>query len=808
MRNIILFLSLLFFGGTVHGQTLRQYLKAADEAFLNKDYYSALKFYEIAHEIDENNMATLYKFAESARMFGALTMADSAYFKVLSSPEATHYPMGTYWLGTVKKQLGQYDEAAHYFEQFLAANTDPENPFVKSAQKELEACNLAIEIINEPDESVVIQPYGESVNTPHSEFAATRVGDVVYYSSYSFVNPRDTHYPPRQFVKILKSTDDGKTTELVSFNDPVRHTAHLAFNKNKNRVYYTLCDYTSVTEIQCELFYRNLDEAGNFGPPVRLPDFINMPGYTATEPNVGYDKSTGLEWLFFVSNRPKGKGQLDIWASFIQKDSTFSPPFNLPFNTEGNDVTPFFHTPTQTLYFSSDGYQTLGGLDIYKVAKTGKNWEEPELMPVPFNTSFNDSHFVLNEGGGSGFLSSNRTGSLFLEPAYEACCNDLYAFSIDVIQLNILTFSEKGPAPLAGVQIDIFENTPSGPVKVGSLNNPDGNDYNIELKKHKKYALIASRDGFVSTKENLDLTDPELLKNQVLERKVMLLPNTVDLKVLVFNKRSNRPLPGVGVRVAVDGQEVAFQKNPRGNDVGFSLERGKVYQIIGSRVAFLSDTLVVDLSDPNDRTLEKEEKLYLRPKEITEFPPLLLYFDNDSPDPGSRKPRTNLSYEDTYVEYIKKKDLFIREYTKVLSDKDSITAATRINAFFEREVKNGYESLMVFTENLVQSLKEGNRIELEIQGFTSPLADERYNEKLSKRRANCLYNHFMKYNGGILKRYLDSGQLSITEVGYGEKFAPRFISDRLDDERESIYSLAASSERKVAIIGVRVNEVN
>jgi hypothetical protein len=40
-------------------------------------------------------------------------------------------------------------------------------------------------------------------------------------------------------------------------------------------------------------------------------------------------------------------------------------------------------------------------------------------------------------------------------------------------------------------------------------------------------------------------------------------------------------------------------------------------------------------------------------------------------------------------------------------------------------------------------------------------------------------------------------------VGYGEKLAPQFISDRLDDEKESIYSVVASFERKVAIIGAR-----
>jgi tetratricopeptide (TPR) repeat protein len=808
MRNFILFLGLLAFSSTVNSQTLKQYLKAADQSFLEKDYYSAMKYYDIAHEIEEDDMNVLYKYAESARLFGAYTFADTAYSKVLLRPEGASFPMGTYWWATVKKQLGQYDEAAILFEKFLNANLGTYDSFMESAKEELEACNWAIEVMNEPDESILINPFGASVNTPHSEFAAVKVGNTTYYSSYSFTKAEKEEYPPRQYVKVLKSIDDGETTELVDFNDENRHTAHVAFNNNKTRVYYTLCDYASVTEIQCELFYRDINKNGEFSPAFKLPSHINLSGCTNTEPNIGYDEATDKEWLFFVSDRVKGKGKLDIWASEIKNGKSFSQPVSLPINTAGNDITPYFHSRTQTLYFSSDGRKGLGGFDVYKVLKEGEEWKKIEHLPVPLNSSYNDSHYVLNEGGASGFLSSNRLGSIYLEPEYEACCNDIYSFSVDVVDLNALTFSRKDDEALAGVKIELFEVTPDGEIKISTQQNKDGNDFDFELEKNKKYVLLASKDGFVPLREEIDLTNPELTKNRSMERKLFLLPTTVDLDVLAFNKKSNRPLPGVSVRLVEDGQEIAFQENEDANAFDFVLERGKKYELIGTRVAFVADTAVIDLTDPNNSVLALEEKLMLRPKEISEFPPLVLYFDNDTPDPKSRKSTTDKTYEETYVAYLQRQQVFIDEYTKILNADDSTFAAERIRAFFERELTNGYEGLMVFSENVKDALNDGYKIELEVQGYTSPRAEEDYNERLSKRRANSLYNHFERYSGGALKRYLDSGQLSIVVVGYGEKFAPQFISDKLDDERESIYSLFASVERKVAIIGIKIDQAN
>lgn len=787
------------------GQTYRQYLKAADEEFQNLNYYSAMKHYQEAMSIEGEQPEVLFKYAEAARLFQSYTFADTAYTKVLAGEQAKQYPLAKYWLATVKKKQGKYEEAQELFEQFVEEHPNTYSNYTEVASREIEALNWAIEAILQPDENVTVERLNDDINTAYSEFAPLLVGDDLFYSSLSDTRSFKKGEAPRQYAVELKARNAGKKIDQVAFNDPERHTAHASFNKNKDRIYYCLCDYVGETaDVRCEIWYRPVFELDQYGEPVRLPDYINREGYTATDPSVTYDEATGKEWLFFSSDRPGGKGKLDIWTTTVEEDGTFSKPeAQADLNTEGNDVTPFYHPLSRTIYFATDGRKSFGGYDLYQANRKDGGWADIEHLPAPYNSSYNDTHFWMNEKRTKGYFSSSRLGSLVLEPEFEACCNDLYAFTVQVVDLEVFTFNKKNNDPLEGVTVELTELTKDGQFKLATITNPAGNDFDFELKKGSKYTLLANRPGFLPIKENIDLTLPVNKEQRSIEKKLFLVPEKVDLHVTTFNKKNQNPLKGVEVRLVVDGQEIDFKKNDNGNEVEFVLERGRQYQLIGSKVAYFSDTAYVDLRT-DVTTTDIDQRLFLKPKEIEDFPPLVIYFDNDQPNPKTRKRTTELSYRETWEEYMSRKDKFVQEYVTSLVGFDSITASRRMDAFFEREVNNGYLSLEVFSENILEIMEDGGfKVELVIQGFTSPRASADYNFDLSQRRSDCLKNHFETWRGGVLKPYIDQKMLTMEVVGYGEKLAPQFISDRLDDERGSIYSVVASFERKVAIIGAR-----
>ncbi|MCB0518027.1 MAG: PD40 domain-containing protein [Lewinellaceae bacterium] len=807
IKKIFLFICLFGTAANTDGQTYKQYIKAADKDFVEENYYSAMKHYETAMTIEGEQPEVLYKYAEAARLLPSYVFADSAYTKVLASDSLSKYPLARYWLATVKKKQGKYAEAQALFQQF--ANERPkgvQDDYFQHAEQEVKELDWAVEAIEQPDENVTIKQLDTArINSTKSEFAPTQIGDKLYFSTMKLNKVLKKGLPEREFTQVMVTKVDSRKVDPAPFNDENRQTAHTAVNKSGTRLYYTLCDYVEETAvIRCEIYTRSIDPQGNFGPAVKLPASINKEGFTATEPSVGTDATSGEEWLYFVSDRPGGKGKMDIWASKIMKDSSYERPLNLTdINTPEDDITPFFHNASQTLYFSSEGRQGFGSYDIYKCELHDGQWLEVEHLPAPFNSSYGDSHFWMNPEQTKGYFASSRLGSHVFVPEYEACCNDIYEFQVQVIDLEVLTFNKKNLEPLPGVTLELFEMTKTGDVNIATTTNPDGNDFTQALRKGSKYHMLATRPGFLPIRDTVDLTLPANTQNRNLQRKLYLVPEPVDLHVTSFNKKNLNPLKGVEVRLVVDGQEIDFKKNEKGNDVDFVLERGKEYQLIGSKVAYFSDTAYIDLRT-DITTTDVEQKLFLKPKEIEDFPPLVIYFDNDYPNPKTRKTTTEFSYKETWEAYMAKKDLFRQEYVTALEGFDSITAARRMDAFFEREVNNGYLSLEVFSENILEIMEDGGfKVELVIQGFTSPRASADYNYDLSQRRSDCLKNHFETWNGGVLMPYIKRGMLTMEVVGFGEKLAPQFISDRLDDERGSIYSVVASFERKVAIIGAR-----
>jgi hypothetical protein len=68
--------------------------------------------------------------------------------------------------------------------------------------------------------------------------------------------------------------------------------------------------------------------------------------------------------LYFVSDRP-GDQEGEIYGSVPWKTmhySTATPVKEI--NTDKDEITPFYHKASTTLYFSSEGREGYGGMDI------------------------------------------------------------------------------------------------------------------------------------------------------------------------------------------------------------------------------------------------------------------------------------------------------------------------------------------------------------------------------------------------------------------------------------------------------------
>jgi outer membrane protein OmpA-like peptidoglycan-associated protein len=182
--------------------------------------------------------------------------------------------------------------------------------------------------------------------------------------------------------------------------------------------------------------------------------------------------------------------------------------------------------------------------------------------------------------------------------------------------------------------------------------------------------------------------------------------------------------------------------------------------------------------------------------------PLALYFDNDRPDPRTISTKTNRDYSSSFERYYGRKDYFIRRFTTGLSGDEKVQYTDNMNAFFDDDLKGGYDQFQAFLDVLLQVLQNGQELELQVKGYASPVAPSTYNLYLGQRRVGSIRNEMDRYKDGAIKKFIESGQLVVTDISYGETLAPQNVSDEASNKRLSVYSVDASKERRVEIVQV------
>lgn len=668
----------------VDAQSRRAYIRAGDKAVSDKDYGTAVQHYAKALERKSDDHQVMWKYAECARMLNAFSYAEKMYLELAAVEKfASSTPLLDFRLGEVLKNQGKYTAAVEAFERFLPVAAEAGPDFPDRVRVETATCRWAQANLVDTTR-VRVTNLGKKINSPYSDFAPFIAGDTMFFSSYRFNIRGDKSKPRKKTTKVMFSVREGRARELTR-GFPATDTAHVAhatFTADGHFLLLTLCKNRNASDIRCELWLAVQDIRKRWGAPFRLPEPVNLPGFTTTHPALGYDSLTEQLNLWFSSDRPGGQGGLDIWQ--VPLDTIWFCPCNVPvdsrkpmrmprfetppenlvaINTPGNEITPYFHATTRTLYFSSDHYtEGYGGYDIFRTKLEGPTPGIPQNAGPGLNTSYNDLYFVLRPDSKSGYLSSNRPGSEYLDVVNKACCNDIYK-----------------------VQYPLPEEPP------------------------------------------------------VLAETPPVQPRT----------RIDRPMIPI---------EQLQQREPEA------------------------------------------------PPVLADFVGLPLYFDNDEPDKRTRRTRTRKSYVETVLAYLDRQEEYREKFAAGLNGSSQEAAEEAIDIFFEQEVRAGYERLDQLCELLVTRLNNGEPVEVVIKGFTSPRAQSDYNLALGKRRISSVRNHFEAYHDGVLKPFIASGQLTISEASFGETTARSGISDALDDERNSVYNPDAARERRVEIVEIRENQ--
>jgi|LakMenEpi03Aug12_release.lakeMendotaPanAssembly.Ray.scaffolds.fasta_scaffold42226_4 tetratricopeptide (TPR) repeat protein len=373
------------------------------------------------------------------------------------------------------------------------------------------------------------------------------------------------------------------------------------------------------------------------------------------------------------------------------------------------------------------------------------------LLPLPLNEEgFTFTHPTLFESGGKTKLifSSNRIGGMG---------------GMD------LWMSEKNS-----------DGTWSNPQNAGSTINTSGNEITPFFCHHCKI-LFFSSDGHEGL-GNFDIFQSKYQQE-------------------IFSQAEN---PGWMINSGYNDLYPMYDK--KNNQLYFASNRLGIGQL--EKEACCNNLFTYSQGKPleEEEELLKQDSILIRKNIVKSLLPLSLFFNNDEPEPKTKKTKTNIPYDETYKAYISQRQKYISEYSKGLTYDEKMEAMEEIETFFEDSVISGYQDLVKFTDQLPDLLEKGGKIVLTFKGYCSPLASSEYNIALAQRRISSLINYFYLCKNGIFKPYLDKEQLRIVTEDIGELKASPMVSDNPLDKAGSVYSRKAASERKIQIIAVQFEE--
>jgi len=502
----------------------KEYLKAANAAFKEGSLFSATDLYLKILANDSTETSVLFNLAQSYYMVRDYDLA-SVYFKKAYAADATGHPTALYYQAITLKMQGRYNEALPLFKQFAKNYAgDDAKKMKKWAKTEIDGCNFAIKEA-QPDPFVRLTHLGREVNSNYTDMSPSLRDDMLYYSSMRsdtvpYIMPGDKSGLKKEDVllKLFVSKKTGDTTftpaeKIKTWSKDGYHIANPDFSEDGNKFFYCLCEAGNLMEPPCSIYMSEYNGSDwSEGKP--LNDEINLKGSTNTYPWYAKGANGSNDVLFFVSDRDGGKGGKDIWYSTVNKKGEFSAPRNAgsKINTDRDEITPFFDSKMHMLYFSSNGWISMGGFDIFKSQADAsmKFNNTPENLGAPFNSPCDDNYYRYWTSPQEGYLVSNRPGIYSVRG--KTCCADIFEYKyVKAIYLAVKghVFDDATKEPLADAAVNLSmrsNNVSESDVVIASDSSKIIPPYLFNLKPEKLYKLSATRDGYFASSQTFNTT--------------------------------------------------------------------------------------------------------------------------------------------------------------------------------------------------------------------------------------------------------------------------------------------------------------
>ncbi len=540
MKKNFLILYLLLTGAALFSQGLvklsttnrkaKKYYQKAEYYLQKRDTDGALKSLQEALSLDSNFLEAHLLIGEVYENTHRDTLALFHYEKMMAI-DSSFYPFNYYYAGNLAFSMAKYRKALKYFNIYLKTK----GKRLKNQQdaiKKIADCEFAIQALAHPVNFVPVN-MGPNINSVYDEYFPTITEDDSVFL-FTRTIPDRMAFKGKQEDFFVSYRQDSTWSMSRNIGAPINTTFNEgapALSQDGHLLFFTACEtprgYGENRKGmgRCDIFV-SVKNGKEWGMPVNLGAPVNSKAWES-QPSFSSDGKS----LYFVSNR---NGGYDIFVSHRQEDGQWSEPQALDenINTSGRESSVFIHPDNQTLYFASDGWPGMGGMDLFMSRRDSLgNWQPPVNLGYPINTHNDENSILIGPRGRFAYFASDRKegmGGL-----------DIYQFKLPdklrperVNYLKGWVYDKNTKQPLSA-RIELIDKH-SGKTIAASFTDPQTGTFLTNVLLNHDYILHVWAKGYLFYSDHFK-TNAEGVGERPLRRDIPMTPLKIGEKVVLKN---------------------------------------------------------------------------------------------------------------------------------------------------------------------------------------------------------------------------------------------------------------------------------
>lgn len=407
---------------------IRKYVRKGRKAYNKGEYWKAKGYYEKA--TSANTPKSQHWLEAGIVYYDSQVEREKSldfFLKALEySEEGDTIPQLYYYTAKAYQFVGDYESALDYYNRFLqnVENSKKGMETRKEVVHEIEICNNGIDLRNQKqDREATIDNMGPNVNSDSPDYVPVVTSDEnlilfcsrrppgkkknidgLYYEDIFYTTKENGEW---QQADVIDKSSGYLQKEI---NDGKSHEAPISLSPDGN----TLFIYK-----ENSIWKSTKDPNGKWSVPQRMNQNVNI---GEANPSV-FITEDGTEMFIVSVGAEGGYGERDIYYSKKNENGTWDKPVNLgpTINTPYKEDAPFLSKDGKTLYFASQGHNSIGGFDIFKTVRDENGvWSDPVNIGSPINSAGDDIYYVENEEGTLAYFASMRPGSFGYLDLYTA----------------------------------------------------------------------------------------------------------------------------------------------------------------------------------------------------------------------------------------------------------------------------------------------------------------------------------------------------------------------------------------------------